>query len=220
MVTAPMLVDLVTRYVLGPDESLTWTREYPDESAVDLEVGDRSYSVRVWPDLLIARMPWVDAVVVVRRDDPDVDGPAPREVLLVCVDGSVVRLTNLEEVGLLGMRVFDESLDPISYPEILVELHWPVEGPKRLVTDPDEWREQLPPGADVAGVGWPTTWSEEDGTRWMAFFSSHENPTAYGDQPLVEVYHWTVRFEAGETASWANAWLPPEAKVIPPWHGE
>jgi hypothetical protein len=92
MVAAALLVDLARRYVLGPDEPITWMREFPDGPAVDIEAAERSYSLRVARNWLVEREPWVDAVVVVRRDDLDVDGPAPREVLLVPHGEAPVRL--------------------------------------------------------------------------------------------------------------------------------
>lgn len=215
MVTAQMLAEIVRPVVAAPGERVTSSREYPDGPAVDLEVADRSYSVRVRPDWLVADQPWVDVVVMVRRDD--LDHPPPPEFLLVPVDGPVLRLADEDVVAGLGTRVFDGSLAPEEYAQILVGCQWPVDGPKQVILDPDEWRADLPPGVSVAAVGGLVSWLDE-GLMWLSFFASCAGPDTYRDPSPVEVHHWTVRIEPDDLATWGHLAVPPEATELPPRH--
>jgi hypothetical protein len=217
VITADLLVDLARRFVLRPDETVEWRKDFPDGPAVDLETADRSFSVRVTRNWLrVQQAPWVEAVVVVRRDDQNFEGQPPTDVILVPHDGAAVHLTDPDAVASLGTRLHRGDLDPAAYAEILVHCQWPGGWQKRLVLDPAAWRGEYPAEAPVPSVAAPRAW-QDNGELFTSFFASRENAEVVGGRTVLDVTEWSVRVPRDAPATWELRPVATAVALMPPW---
>lgn len=199
MATTADLIELVREAVLGPDETITWAKEFPDGPAVSVQTPERVLFVQTTDDWLVGRADWVEAVVMITREDEDTHGPPPRRVFLVLDDGSPLDLDDPRQVAVLGRAVREAGLDPLAYAEVLIERHWPGAGPRTVVTDPGAWRAALPAGApEPPPVQAPRMWDDEQGDRWVAFHAARQDPDTTGP----EVTLWSVRVPPTGPATW------------------
>lgn len=203
MVGTGVLMELVRGSVLGPDESITWAKEFPDGPSVGVHTPVRVLFAKTDPGWRVLDTPGVAAVVVVRREDQDTGGPPwQRTFLLFADDPFAERAVDLDDpraVARLGRLLRDGALDPLAYAEILAERHWPGAGPRRVVTHPQEWRAALPADRpEPPPVRAPRTWDDEQGDRWLAFHAARQDP----DEPDPDVVLWTVRVPPAGPATW------------------
>jgi hypothetical protein len=217
MITAELLVDLARRFLLRDDEAIGWRKDFPDGPTVDIETADRSFSIRVvrgW--LRIEQVPWVEAVVVAQRDDQDLEGPPPNEVILVLGDGTAVHLNVPHAAAALATRLHRAELDAEAYAEVLVQCQWPGGWSKRLVLDPVRWRAEYPAEAPLPPVAAPRTWPD-DGDLCLSFFASRESAEAVGGRSVLDVAEWSVRAPADAPATWQLRAVVAAAPLMPPW---
>lgn len=217
MITTELLADLLRRFVLLDDETIVWSKEFPDGPAIDVETTDRFFSVKVVRDwLLVEQAPWVDAVVLASREDQQVEGAPPRYLFLVPRDGTPLRLDDPLAAAALGKRVYRGELEVTAYAELLVQCQWPGGWLRRLVLDPVAWRGEYPAEARLPPVEAVHTWHEE-ATLWIRFFASRENTRVVGGRSVLDVAAWSVRAPADEPATWEIRLVAEAVPLRPPW---
>ena len=197
------LLEFARRYVLRNDETIEWMKaagDGTDTPLVALSTARRGLSVRIVRGQLQAeRASFVAAVVVVKREDEDFDGPAPREYLLMRHDGSAVRLAEAGEVAALGERVLSGDLPPAAYAELLVYGQWPGSWAKEVVDDPVAWRRSYP-GAPLPDVE-PLSVRLAGGTMTLTFAATQRVGHLSGRSTLY-VSEWSVSIPPGAPATW------------------
>ncbi|MFC7548803.1 hypothetical protein [Plantactinospora sp. GCM10030261] len=218
MITVESLVDLTRRFVLRQDETIEWMTSFPEGPVLDVETADRAYTVRVVQGLLqVEKEPWLEAVVVASREDQDIDGPTPREIFLVSRAGAVVRLADPDEVARIGERLPAGGLPPLAYAEILVHGQWPGGWSKRVVSDPEAWRDAYPAEAPLPSIGAPHLAVSDGGILTLSFAASRERAEAAGGRTVLDVSEWSVRALANAPATWRWELVAEAVPVKPPW---
>jgi hypothetical protein len=142
--------------------------------------------------LRVERAPWVEAVVVARRDDRDVEGPRPRDVFLVGRDGAVLHVNDRTDAAALGARLHSD-LDPYAYAEILVHCQWPAALNGRVLADPA-----------------PRIWYENT-DLCLLFTAERDVVDGTGARAVTERAQWSVRAPVDAPAEWLHRSLPRQA---------
>jgi hypothetical protein len=217
-ITTESLVDLVRRFVLFEDEKIVWQKAFPDGPSVSFETRGRMFTASVLRGgLSVERAAGVEAVVSVRREDQQVEGPLPRDYFLVLADGGVVPVDDPDAVAALGSRVMAGELEPVALAELLAEAQWPGGGwAKRVVLDPAEWRAGYPPEARLPDVE-PFRVEPAGGEARLRFDTSRERTVVLGGRPVLDVARWSVLVRADAPATWERLPVADQVPLLPPW---
>lgn len=197
MTSNERIVELMSRYVLAPDEEIVRVRDWSDGIAVTsarrhFVVGSES------SEWAIGREPWVDDVVIATRDDVLVDGQQERYGFLIHADGRAIYLNDRVAVADLGGRCA-AGMDPIAFAEILVEFHPYSAAWRRVIVEPDGLQRtfaqrDLPPVEPVRLLKSPLG-------AVMTFSSFARHRRADGTAEL-DILRWTVEIPPEQPARW------------------
>ena len=210
------VLDLMTRYVLGPGESVTRILDEP--GSVELVTNVRRYRARpaTWA---VARAEGVEEALRVYAE-----GELPNSDLtfgfLRLADGRECFLNSVADMADLGRALPGgiPAIDPLAYAEVLSELytHPDISGPvvyplsahfaERsgfLVRDPAAFLDAHP-GADVPAVAAPAVSRAGDAVD-LRFSAYSYLLLEYGVG--VSVFSWWVRATAAAPATWERTTL-------------
>jgi hypothetical protein len=209
-----LLLTLFSRHVLLPGERIEAVKTWPDALGVMVETDGRFVSVRADPDFLRAgHAPWVDALVVVQREDVLTHGERETDAILLDGAGRSYHLNDAATAANLGRRV-GADLDPVAYAEILLAYHPFSVARRDLVTSPDHLTTRL---GIVAGpeVAAPDHRATPAGAA-LTFYSTAVYAPMLGAPLRCDVHHWQVALPAGAPATWTRHLLAIHLAVPPP----
>ena len=214
MTSNDTILELITTHVLHDGEQVVRVKNWPDGLALTTDL--RHFVAGSYPgDWSISRQAWVDDVVIATRDDLLVEGQPERFGFVLRTDGAAVYLNDAGAVGELGQRLADD-LDPVAYAQILVAFHPYSSAYRGVLSEPGDMRRYLeqPDLPDVAPLRLRR--STEGVTLSFSSFVRYRRP---GQQPLLDVFEWTVHAASGEPARWQSR-KTIEARVLEPRHSD
>jgi len=199
VVTNERMVDLLGRHVLWSDERIERTKEWPGHGGVAVTTDQRYFVLELDRRLLIGQAPGIDGVVLVTREDLEVEGLPETFGLLALAGGGSVYLNDPAAVAELGRRLAG-GLDPLAFAQVLVEWH-PWTSAVRYVLAGRDQLARSSGRADLPVFEPPRIRPAEDGVV-LSFFSAYQYATALGGARQLDVFEWTVTVPAGESARW------------------
>jgi hypothetical protein len=210
-VTTDRLVDLARQHVLRPDETVEWTKAFPEGPTVYLDTADRSFTIQVvHGEFRAEHLPWVAAIVAVSRQDQDLEGPPPRDYFIIRDTGDVLLADDL------GPLLHTGELSEFAYMELLVKMQWPGGWAKRVILDPAAWRADHPAEATLPPVTVPRVERLGDAIN-LTFAASRERAEAVGGRTVLDVQEWTVRATTDAPATWQRHTIADAVPLMPPW---
>lgn len=214
MTSNAVIVELLKRHVLRPDEQVVRVRNWPDGMALTTSLGRHLVGGSESPSWLVSREEWVDDVVIVDRDDLIIEGggnPAERHGFLMLADGRHVYLNDSVAVAELGRRL-DGGINPTAYAEVLVEFHPYGSAIRTVLSEPDTLRKLIghddvpdiePPRLARTPAGLVLTFGSACQYRWPL------------EGPLLDLVTWTVRVPTGGLARWESQYVARRLQLDP-----
>ena len=214
MTTNDVIIELLRRHVLRPDEQVERVRHWPDGLAMTTSTGRHLVAGSEAANWLVSSEAWIDDVVIADRDDLIVnDGatPAERHGFLMLADGGDIYVNDPVAVGELGRRLPD-GLNPTAFAELLVEFQPYTSAVCKVLSEPAELRQLIghddipniePPRLAPNSSGLVLTFSSICRYRWPA------------EGPLLDVMAWTVVVPSGEAARWTSERLARRLRLDP-----
>lgn len=200
MIDNDLLLDLFHRYVRFDGEQITNTKAWPDLVGLFVETDARLLSIRNDRAFLeIGRAPWVDALVVIEREDAFTSGEHETDVVLVAHDQTTLHVNDAATVAQLGCRI-PVDLDASAFAQLLVRYHpWSV-ATQNLVVSADYLRAHL--GITDGPAVEPLAVGTSDAGLTLRFYSTAEWLSVPGRAGLCDVYRWQATVPDDGRAMW------------------
>jgi hypothetical protein len=197
-----ILLELFNRYVRFDGETVTDVKTWPDSLGVVVATEGRLLSVRSDSDFLqLGREPWVDALVVVEREDVLSHGQHETDAIVIGTDARGHHLNDPTAVAELGQRV-GTDIDPAAFAEVLVAYHpWSV-ARRELVRSADQLSTRL--GITAGPEVGPPAEVPANNALALAFFSTAVYAPMLGAPLRCDVYQWRVDIPRGGNAVWGR----------------